>query len=95
MTRKPRSLQVVQVAPEELPFLLTEVLLNPQGLLCAHDAVLVLNAPALYAAIQAVLSLLASRRTTGFVRDGLPHTISIYDGCALPLAQFRLKLADH
>ncbi|KAJ7663468.1 actin 1 [Mycena olivaceomarginata] len=54
------------------------------------------NVPALFVQIQAVLSLYASRRTTGIVMhsgDGVSHTVPIHEGCSLPHAILRLDLA--
>ncbi|CAM9091382.1 unnamed protein product [Heterosigma akashiwo] len=87
----------LNVASEEHPVLLTEAPLNPHSHSekAAEVFFETFNAPALFCAPQAVLSLYASGRTTGVVLDagdGVTHAVPVYEGFALPHAVTRVDL---
>ncbi|KAM3693754.1 hypothetical protein ACB094_07G008000 [Castanea mollissima] len=88
----------LRVNIEEHPILLTEAPLNPKTNREKMVEIMfeAFSIPATFIAIQAVLSLYASGRTTGMVmnsEEGVTYAVPIYEGYALPHAIQRLDLA--
>ncbi|MGH0121195.1 UNVERIFIED_CONTAM: hypothetical protein FKN15_041629 [Acipenser sinensis] len=88
----------LKIKSTERPAMVTEAPLNPLTNREKMCSVLFENfqVPAFYVAIQAVLALYASGRTSGCVMDsgdGVTHTVPIYEGYCLPHAVLRLDLA--
>ncbi|KXN81439.1 Actin-1 [Leucoagaricus sp. SymC.cos] len=83
-----------RVAPEEHPVLLTEAPLNPKANREKMTQIMfeTFNTPAFYVAIQAVLSLYASGRTTGIVLDSVPHAILRIDLAGRDITDYMIKI---
>jgi actin beta/gamma 1 len=87
----------LRLDPSEHPVIMTEAPLNPRSNRerIAEIMFETFNVPALYVAMQAVLSLYASGRTTGCVIDigDTAHIVPIFEGFALSHAIKRIDLA--
>lgn len=88
----------LRVEAQDYPVLLTEAPLNPKF---NRERMLQImfesfNVPCLYVAVQAVMALYSTGRTTGTVfdcGDGVSHTVPVYEGYWLPHATQRMNLA--
>ncbi|XP_072032997.1 actin, cytoplasmic-like [Amphiura filiformis] len=88
----------LKVASEEHSVLLTETPDNPAAHREKTTEIMfeTFNTPSMYMAIQSVLALYASGRTTGIVVDcggGVSTTVPVYEGYSLPYATTRLNIA--
>ncbi|ETW00596.1 hypothetical protein H310_07170 [Aphanomyces invadans] len=92
------SKDMLNIASDEHPVLLTEAPLNPAAnrIKAAEVFFESFNAPAFFVSPQAVLSLYASGRTTGVVLDvgdGVSHVVPVYESFTLPHAITRMDVA--
>lgn len=92
------TFDLLRVEPEDRNILLTEAPRNPKRNREKMAEIMfeTFGAKGIYIAIQGVLSLYASGRTTGVVLDigdGVSHTIPIYDGYSIDNAINRFDLA--
>ncbi len=88
----------MRINPDSHKFFITEPPKNPKECREALTTKMfeTYSVPKLYLAIQAVLSLYASGKTTGTVvdcGDGISHTVPIYEGYAIPHAIQEITLA--
>jgi len=89
----------LHVAPEESAgILVTEAPLQPKQNRERMAEILfgTFNAPNVYVAIQAVMSLYSAGRTTGLVvdsGDGVTHTVPVFEGFSIPHAIHRIDIA--
>ncbi|XP_071391097.1 actin CyI, cytoplasmic [Centroberyx affinis] len=92
------TFQQLSVDPEDHPVLLTEAAMNPLENRSRMVEVMFecFNVPFAYVAMQAVLALYASGRSTGVVfdsGDGVSHSVPVFEGYCLPHAVQRFPLA--
>jgi actin len=88
----------LKIEPEDKPVMLTEAPLNPKYNREKMAQIMFEKfcVPGFYVAIQAVLSLYASGRTTGIVLDsgdGVSHIVPIYEGYGLTYSINRVDIA--
>ncbi|XP_075831337.1 actin, aortic smooth muscle-like [Microtus pennsylvanicus] len=90
--------QVLRVAPEEHPLMITEPPLNSTDVKCRMTQILfeTFNVPALYMANQGVLSMYAAGRTSGITiecGEGMTYFVPVINGFPLQLSTTKLDIA--
>lgn len=88
----------MKVWSKEHPVLLTEAPLNPFPAKAKMAQIFFesLNVPALFVAVQSILSLYANGKTTGVMLDsgdGVTHCLPVFEGFSIPHAAGRIDLA--
>ncbi|CAO2584037.1 ACT2 [Lemmus lemmus] len=90
--------QVLHIAPEQHPVMITEPPLNSTAVKCRMTQILfeTFNVPALYMANQGVLSMYAAGRTSGTTiesGEGMTYFVPVINGYPLQLSTTKLDIA--
>ncbi len=88
------------ISPEDHPCLLTEAAMNPKNNREKKTNIIfeTFNVPKFYVALQDLLSMYASGRTSGMILhsgDGVTSALAVYEGYAIPYSILRNNFAGN